>query len=248
MTKNLVKMKTLIVDDKLENLYLLEALLRRSGYETVSANNGAEAYELAENDNFNLIISDILMPVMDGFTLCRKCKKNDKLKNIPFIFYTATYTDAKDEEFALKLGADKFLIKPQDPDVFLNIIKDLFDKIKQNEFKPREVSNLSEEIMLTEYNYALIRKLEDKMNQTEENEKSLKEYVIKLEKSLEEKRIAEEKIIKMNAELEQIIEKKTMELQKRVSELQHFHDVTIEREIRMQEMKAEIKRLKGNNE
>ena len=49
-------------------------------------------------------------------------------------------------------------------------------------------------------------------------------------------------------ELEQIIEKKTMELQKRVSELQHFHDVTIEREIRMQEMKAEIKRLKGNNE
>jgi len=52
----------------------------------------------------------------------------------------------------------------------------------------------------------------------------------------------------MNAELEQIIEKKTMELQKRVSELQHFHDVTIEREIRMQEMKAEIKRLKGNNE
>jgi len=241
-------MKILIVDDKLENLYLLESLLQGSRYETVTAKNGAEAYELAENDNFNLIISDILMPVMDGFTLCRKCKKNNKLKNIPFIFYTATYTDAKDEEFALKLGADKFLVKPQDPDVFLKIIQDVFEEVMQNEFKPREVSDLSEEIILTEYNYTLIRKLEDKMNQTEENEKNLKEYVVKLEKSLEEKRIAEEKITKMNSELEEIIKKKTMELQKRISELQHFHDVTIDREIRMQEMKAELKKLKGKNE
>jgi len=111
-------MKLLIVDDKPENLYLVESILKANGHETISARNGAEALGFATKEKPDMIIADILMPVMDGYTLCRECKKDIRLQKIPFIFYTATYTDPKDEEFALSLGADRFVLKPQDPDVF----------------------------------------------------------------------------------------------------------------------------------
>jgi len=70
-------------------------------------------------------ISDILMLVMDGFQLCRGCKGDEKLKDIPFVFYTATYKDEKDEELASKLGADKFIRKPVEPDEFIKMIQGL---------------------------------------------------------------------------------------------------------------------------
>jgi hypothetical protein len=94
----------LIVDDKEENLYLLQSLLTGQGYEVVSAIHGADALEKARLNPPDLIIADILMPVMDGFTLCRQWKNDKLLKLIPFVFYTATYTDERDRSFALNLG------------------------------------------------------------------------------------------------------------------------------------------------
>lgn len=215
-------MKLLIVDDKQENLYLLESLLNASGYETVSAKNGAEAYGLALKDKFDLIVSDILMPIMDGFTFCRECKKNNYLKNIPFIFYTATYTDPKDEVFALSLGADKYVIKPQEPDAFLEIVKEVLQDIERKEYSAIESADMPEEVMLKEYNITLIRKLEDKMRQTEENEKKLKEYVKELEDSLLERKKAEEEIKKLNEELEIRVEERTAQLKTINQELEAF--------------------------
>src|SRR6516164_5585411 len=118
-------MKILIVDDNVENLYLLEAMLRGAGstYEVVCAPNGVEALQKLEQQKFHLIISDILMPQMDGFELCRQVKQRENLRHLPFFFYTAAYTENKDVEFGLSLGASRFVIKPAEPEEFLSILR-----------------------------------------------------------------------------------------------------------------------------
>jgi PAS domain S-box-containing protein len=153
-------MKILIVDDLKENLYLLETLLKGSGYEVVTVEDGVEALQKIKKETIDMIISDILMPRMDGFQLCRECKKDESLKKIPFIFYTATYTDKEDEKFALSLGAERFIIKPQEPEIFLKILKEVIEEYKEEVIIAPQESIQAEEIYLSEYNKRLIEKLE----------------------------------------------------------------------------------------
>jgi signal transduction histidine kinase len=98
---------------------------------------------------------------MDGFAFCRECKRDDSLRKIPFIFYTATYTDKKDEDFALSLGAEKFMVKPTEPDKLLEILQDVIkghrEKTLVTAKKPVE-----EEVYLAQYNKRLVEKLEHK--------------------------------------------------------------------------------------
>lgn len=153
--------KILIVDDNLPNLYLLENILRSRGYEVSQAENGLAALEIARNDPPDLIISDILMPVMDGFTLCRNWLADEHLKFIPFIFYTATYTDGNDEKFALSLGADRFLIKPFPTDELLSVVKEVLNAPKK--VFPPLGDGINETTFYKDYSAVLIHKLEDKM-------------------------------------------------------------------------------------
>jgi PAS domain S-box-containing protein len=154
--------KILIVDDNSDNIYMLESLLKAYNMDVVTAQNGKEALEKAHANPPDLIVADILMPVMDGYTLCKKWKADKKLKSIPFIFYTATYTDPKDEKFALSLGAERFIIKPQEPETLINILKDVIDKelvIKSSATRPLG----TEMEFFRQYNDVLFRKLEKKM-------------------------------------------------------------------------------------
>ena len=167
-------MKILIVDDIEENLYLLEVLLKGSEYEVVTAKDGVEALNSLKEESIDMIISDILMPRMDGFQLCRECKKDNSLKNIPFIFYTATYTDKKDEEFALSLGAEKFIVKPQEPQAFLKILEEVIKEHKKGVLVATKEPTKEEEIYLSEYNKRLTKKLEKKMLDLEKSEKRIK--------------------------------------------------------------------------
>ena len=106
-------MRILIVDDVEANLYLLKVLFENAGYETIEASNGKIALEVMQGETVDLVVSDILMPEMDGFELCKIWKNDERLTKIPFIVYTATYTEEKDREFSLSLGADLFLVKPE---------------------------------------------------------------------------------------------------------------------------------------
>ncbi len=158
-------MKILIVDDQEANNYLLESLLKGNGHEVLTAANGQEAWELLRTHPVDLIISDILMPVMDGFQLCRKIKTNQDLKHLPFIIYTATYTGPKDEEFALKIGADRFIVKPCEPDAFIKAVHDVMKKHPDENDEP--LPPVPNEEVLKLYNERLVRKLEKKMLELE---------------------------------------------------------------------------------
>lgn len=171
--------KIIIVDDEEQNLFFLEALFKAHGFHVTSARNGVQALEAAREDPPDIIVTDILMPVMDGFMLCREWKNNSRLKEIPLVFYTATYTDPKDEKLALDVGADLFILKPQEPDILLGLIQNLLDKHnKETPERPPE-KELSEEELLQEHNEILFKKLEKKIRQLEEANLLIKESEIK---------------------------------------------------------------------
>ncbi len=188
-------MKILSVDDKAENLYMLEALLRGYGHEVDSASNGLTALQLAERGAYDLIISDILMPRMDGFQLCRELKKDERLRLIPFIFYTATYTDPRDAAFALSLGADRFLIKPLEPDAFMKAVDEVVTQ-KLSSAPPLDPDGMPEDeaIYLKEYNARLVAKLEKKMLDLEAANRALIEDIAERERSAIERAKLEEKL------------------------------------------------------
>src|SRR4030067_2412799 len=180
--------KLLIVDDSQPDLYMLETLLKGNGYQVATASNGVEAIEKASRAPPALIISDILMPEMDGFTLCSLCKHDATLNRIPFVFYTATYTDSKDEELALSIGAEKFIVKPADPEEFTGIIRDVILQYKQGKLVSSARITKAEKDLFRMYNEALIRKLEDKMGELEAGNNILKKEVanrIKVEKEIQ---------------------------------------------------------------
>ncbi|GEM_PF-340567 len=165
--------RILVVDDNEQNQYILKLLLEGQSYSVVLARNGIEAMEAAHYTPPDLIISDILMPGMDGFSLCRQWKIDDQLKKIPFIFYTATYTDPKDEDFALSLGAERFVRKPAEVDDFIGIVKDVLNEYKKKMAKPATPQITEEKVFFKKYNEALIRKMEDKMLELEQVNKRL---------------------------------------------------------------------------
>ena len=176
--------KILIVDDNEQNLYFLEVLLKGNGYEVMTAPNGSEALAMARATPPDLIISDILMPVMDGFSLCRMWKSDERLRQIPFIFYTATYTDEKDKQLALDLGADRFLLKPQEMDALVPSVAELIGK-KYRVEASQMVPPGEEMEFFRQHNEVLLNKLEKKMSDLEAANEELKKKEEELRKTAE---------------------------------------------------------------
>jgi diguanylate cyclase (GGDEF)-like protein len=177
----------LIVDDKDENLYYLQVLLSGNGYTVESAHHGAEALVKARQNPPMLIVSDLLMPVMDGYTLLRYWKADARLKVIPFIVYTATYTEPEDERLALSLGADAFILKPSEPEDFLARFGEVLSKgVVASPELPTSVSN-GDSDRLKDYSVILIRKLEEKTLQLQEANEIL-------QKDIARRKEAEDKI------------------------------------------------------
>lgn len=109
----------LVVEDFPNILELLEITLKFKGYPVVTARNGQEALDYIRHEHPALVITDILMPRLDGFALVQKLRADPRTNQIPIIFLSATYITPEDKDFAMRLGAARFLEKPVDTEEFL---------------------------------------------------------------------------------------------------------------------------------
>jgi PAS domain S-box-containing protein len=184
----------LLVDDDINNLYLMEKILKHKGFQVILAHNGADALTLVQHSRPELVVSDILIPVMDGFTFCQKWCKDPVLKKIPFVFYTATYTDSRDEQLALSLGAARFIIKPVDPHTLVEIIQSVIDEFSKGESLIGEPVVQNEEVILSRYNETLVHKLEQKVQEMKEINLALEKEIARREMAETALRQSEEKL------------------------------------------------------
>jgi PAS domain S-box-containing protein len=259
--------KILSVDDNAENRYLIEAVGRAHGFEVVSARNGREALEkldsqpvdlivsdvlMPEMDGFqlchelrsrehtrhipfifytatytarqdaelglslgasryvlkpvDLIVSDVLMPEMDGFQFCREVKSREHTRHIPFIFYTATYTSRKDAEFGMSLGASRFVLKPVDPDEFMTIIGEVLSEAQQGELAVPEAELKGATDYLEAYNARLVHKLNRKIEQLEAARNELHELLAARDSEIAQRKRAEEALAMSESRLRALLE------------------------------------------
>src|SRR5512138_3769146 len=103
----------------------IEQLLVGRNHQVQKAGNGLAALDAARREQPDAIVSDIVLPRMDGFALCRKWKQDEKLQSVPFIFYTRRHDDPKYERFALELGAERFLARSVAPEALAAAIDEL---------------------------------------------------------------------------------------------------------------------------
>lgn len=171
----LPSLPVLIVDDNYENRYLLETILKANGYLVESAKNGKEALDYLHGNRVCLIISDVLMPKMDGFQLCREVKKDPDLKKIPFVFYTSQYTNKEDSDFGLDLGADRYIMKPSEPDAFLAEINGVLSELPKVLSSEPNIPHKGETEYLGEYSERLSHQLERKIRELEKKNKDYEE-------------------------------------------------------------------------
>lgn len=155
----------LIVEDVPDILRLLEQTLKFKGYRAVTATNGHEALEAIQRERPMLVITDIMMPKLDGFGLVHRLRINPETREIPVIFLTATYVSLDDKAFALHIGATRFIEKPVNFEKFLGTVAEL---LAQGTPTPPDL--ISESDFYEGYRQRLEKKLNQKITQITRDE------------------------------------------------------------------------------
>ena len=138
-------MRVLIVDDSPPRRHLLSTVLRAAGHEAVMAPNGAVALAMLETEAVDAVVSDVKMPRMDGFELCRSIRRDARLRHLPFIFYSSIFTGGAAHELGMDLGAT----------AYLDAKRVLPDKVA------KEIEQIVGQIMNAEYRETLVRLHDD---------------------------------------------------------------------------------------
>lgn len=158
----------LIVEDVPDILRLLEETLKFKGHQVVTARNGQEALDAIQREHPVLIITDIMMPKLDGFGLVHRLRINPDTREIPVIFLTATYVALEDKAFALNIGVTRFIEKPVNFEKFLETVEELLVK-----GAPAATPLISEAEFYEGYRQRLEKKLNQKNTQIARDERLL---------------------------------------------------------------------------
>src|SRR5438552_5602824 len=153
-------MNILVVDDDGTSRKLFRVKLEEEGHRVFEADDGVQALEVLALEPVEGIISDVLMPNMDGYRLCLEVRRNPRLSALPFVIYTSTFTSPGDEHLALEVGADDYLTKPAP---IRPIVDALTRVVAERRPRPSHIVHEQEELLLVrEYSDLLVRKLEEK--------------------------------------------------------------------------------------
>jgi CheY-like chemotaxis protein len=171
----------LVVEDVPNILELLDVTLRFKGYPVTTARNGEEALEIVPEQTPALVITDIMMPKMDGYTLAFNLRRNPRTSHIPIIFLSATYVTPEDKDFAMSLGAVRFMEKPVDTEDFLLTVAEVLTNSNADLSPPMDKQQFMEG-----YRRRLEVKLSHKNAQIVRNERLLKTLPDSLKGSFEE--------------------------------------------------------------
>ena len=199
-------MNLLIVDDNAVNRKLLRAQLESIGHTVIEAIDGVAALDVMGRDAVDGIVSDILMPNMDGYRLCLEIRKDARNARLPFVLYTSTYNSASDRDLATTVGADAYIGKPAPVAV---IVDALYEAARRRRDAPAQAAVAPDETyVLSQYNDALVHKLEEKNTE--------------LHAAIAELTAAHDQMRDMNRVLEERVKERTAELENANRELAAF--------------------------
>jgi signal transduction histidine kinase len=165
-------MNLLIVDDLETNRKLLRVTLEAEGHRILEAADGEEALVVLGHEKVDAVVSDILMPNMDGFAFCRRVREDKSLCDLPILVYTSTYKSSADEQLAKMVGANSYLRKPASTQTLIKILQEL---VTSNSRGTNPVIANDDSIVMRKYNAVLVHKLEEKNGELEKAQTELQE-------------------------------------------------------------------------
>lgn len=151
--------RILVVDDIAANRKLLRVTLEHAGYAVREAADGFRALEVLEREPIDAVISDILMPNMDGYRLCHELRSSERWRNLPFIFHSSTYRSASDEKLARDIGGDRFIAKPASAETILAALAEVIGS--NPAARHAELTVQGELGLMKQYSARLVSKLEE---------------------------------------------------------------------------------------
>ena len=161
----------LVNDDSQEGAEILRLVLTAAGHQVQVVHNGVQALAVGRAQSFDLLITDVLMPEMDGFELCMRWTADLALQDVPVMVYSASYTDPQDARLLRELGAAACLEKPQQPEALLGQVQQLLDHkatgTSTSVHRPPEVE------LLRRHNHRLVAKLVEKVEELESTNQAL---------------------------------------------------------------------------